>query len=67
MIGIITFHRAINYGAVLQAYALSKYINDIGGNVEIIDYKSNFISKFYNPLYPINKKFNIISICDEQT
>lgn len=56
MIGIITFHRAINYGAVLQAYALSKYINDIGGNVEIIDYKSNFISKFYNPLYPINKK-----------
>ena len=25
-VGIITFHNAHNYGAVLQAYALKKYI-----------------------------------------
>lgn len=27
-IGIITYHRAENYGSVLQAYALNKYIRD---------------------------------------
>lgn len=39
-IGILTFHRADNVGAVLQAYALSKYITDmLGIKAEIIDYK----------------------------
>lgn len=28
-IGIITYHRAENYGSVLQAYALNKYIKNI--------------------------------------
>lgn len=37
-IGIITYHRAHNYGAVLQAYALKKYLTDLGHHVEIIDY-----------------------------
>ena len=41
-IGILTYHRATNYGAVLQAYSLVNYIkkkfpND---NVEIIDYST---------------------------
>lgn len=39
-IGILTFCRADNLGAVLQAYALSKYIiESIGVTTEIIDYK----------------------------
>ena len=38
-IGIITFHWATNYGAVLQAYALEKYLITKGHIVEIIDYK----------------------------
>lgn len=39
-IGILTFHGADNLGAVLQAYALSKYITDsIGIATEIVDYK----------------------------
>lgn len=37
-IGIITFHWATNYGAVLQAYALQKYLAKEGYNVQIIDY-----------------------------
>lgn len=37
-IGIITFHRAINYGAVLQAYALKRKIDELGGSASIIDY-----------------------------
>lgn len=38
-IGILTFHWAVNYGAVLQAYALQKYLELQGHSVDIIDYK----------------------------
>ena len=37
-IGILTFHRALNYGAVLQAYALAHHLNQLGFSAEIIDY-----------------------------
>ena len=37
-IGIITFHWATNYGAVLQSYALCRYLSDLGNNVQLIDY-----------------------------
>lgn len=38
-IGIITFHWAANYGAVLQAYALSRYLEaTYNADVEIINY-----------------------------
>jgi len=38
-IGILTFHYALNYGAVLQAYALQDYIERLTGEqIEIIDY-----------------------------
>lgn len=36
-IGIITFHTANNYGAVLQCYALSEVLKDRGYDVELID------------------------------
>jgi hypothetical protein len=37
-VGLITTHFAINYGAVLQAYALQQVIKQMGLNVEIINY-----------------------------
>ncbi|MCX7986266.1 MAG: polysaccharide pyruvyl transferase family protein [Bacteroidales bacterium] len=37
-IGILTFHRAHNYGAMLQAYALMHFLDTKGYSVEIIDY-----------------------------
>lgn len=37
-IGIVTFHSALNAGAVLQAYALQTYLKQIGYQVEFIDY-----------------------------
>lgn len=49
-VGIITFHRALNYGAVLQAYALQQYLNDIGIENEIIDYRCEYIEEFYKPV-----------------
>lgn len=49
-IGILTFHDALNYGAVLQAYALQLYLaQSTGAEVELINYKPNnqksFLSK----------------------
>lgn len=37
-VGIITMHRVLNCGSVLQAFALQKKISDFGCNCEIIDY-----------------------------
>lgn len=37
-IGILTFHRAINYGAFLQAFALKYYLESLGHQVEVVDY-----------------------------
>ena len=38
-IGILTFHWATNYGAILQSYALQHTLTDMGHDVEIINYK----------------------------
>lgn len=37
-IGIITFHNALNAGAVLQAYALQTFLTQLGYQVEFINY-----------------------------
>lgn len=39
-VGIITFHAATNYGAVLQAFALQKYIMSMGHKCVLIDYRT---------------------------
>lgn len=44
-VGIITFHNAINYGALLQTYALQQTINNIGYEAIIIDYSNPRINK----------------------
>ena len=41
-IGIITFHRAINYGAVLQMYALYTYLKQQGHDPFVIDFKQTY-------------------------
>lgn len=42
-IGILTFHCAHNYGAVLQCYALQETLKQMGHNVEIIDYRPKYL------------------------
>ena len=37
-VGIINFHRANNYGAVLQAYAIMRAVSNLGYRAEIIDF-----------------------------
>jgi hypothetical protein len=46
-IGIITFHRALNYGALLQVFALQSSLDKMGYDTKIIDYRSPFIESHY--------------------
>lgn len=48
-IGILTFHRAINYGAQLQAYALQQVVSGLGCDCELVDYICPAITKSYKP------------------
>lgn len=57
-VGILTFHRAENYGAILQSFGLySKLKNiDMEDDIEIIDYRSKVIEKPYKIIYLGNEK-----------
>lgn len=46
-IATITTHAALNPGAVLQAYALSRYINDAGYDCEILNYVPPHVDESY--------------------
>lgn len=46
-VGILTFHRAHNYGAVLQCYALQEILRRKGHDVRVIDYRQPWIEEFY--------------------
>lgn len=37
-IGIVTFHKAVNYGAVLQCFALYRTVKKMGCECEVVDY-----------------------------
>ena len=57
-IGLLTFHRPINFGAILQAVALAKEIENCSGKCEIIDY----INPAFEKAYPLFHKENCSSI-----
>ena len=48
-IGIITYHRAFNYGAVLQCFALQELLKLMGHEIKVVDYRQPFIEKLYRP------------------
>ena len=62
-IGIVTTHYALNYGAVLQAFALQNYISSLGYNCEIIDYRPNRTAygRSYYPKVSNGKDFILAS------
>lgn len=49
-VGILTFHRALNYGAVLQAYALKWVCNEMGFDAHIIDYDYDAGAELAGPI-----------------
>ena len=67
-VGILTFHFAHNYGAMLQAYATLTYLCKLGYNAEIIDYRLPIIYRYnyemFGPigLYKRYREFNGVLI-----
>lgn len=49
-VGVITFHNAHNYGAVLQTYALQEKLKEMGYNTFIINYRNKQITRQYKPI-----------------
>ncbi len=43
--GILTFHRATNYGTALQAVATQKALEKLGVDAQIIDYRPQYIER----------------------
>ena len=64
-IGILTFHNAENYGAVLQAYALKTYLqkNIEHSIVDIIDYESPLIELSYK----YTRRGNMVAVVTDGT
>ena len=46
-IGILTFHCAHNYGAMLQCYALQEYLVAQGHEVSVVDYRPDYLTHGY--------------------
>lgn len=61
-IGIITYHRAENFGSALQAYALNRYLRKLSSeyNVETIDYYNEIQENMYRIFQPNNSLMNIV-------
>lgn len=54
--GVLTFHDSNNFGSVLQAYALSRCLNENGIKCEVIDFRKKEVEQLYRILkYPRNK------------
>lgn len=66
-VGILTFHKSLNYGSALQAYALLSKLGELGYEAEIIDYKQYNYEFLYTilraPVSLLNIKYNIIHLC----
>lgn len=50
-IGILTFHCAVNYGAILQVYALKEVLCRLGHDAHVIDYRPNYQTTVYQPFF----------------
>ena len=58
--GIITFHCADNFGAFWQVYALQSVINNLGVDVEIIDFRPDEL------VYPFREYIDIKKMLNER-
>lgn len=51
-VGILTFHRAENFGAALQVYALQQYLKSVNVQSVVVDYRCKKIEHQYDILSP---------------
>ncbi|MEX1198140.1 MAG: polysaccharide pyruvyl transferase family protein [Pseudohongiellaceae bacterium] len=54
-IGIVTFHYTTNYGALLQAYALTRLLTSLGYTCEVVDYRQWRAIKAYAKALFLNR------------
>ena len=52
---ITTFYKAHNYGAMLQAFALKKFLESNNYNIEFLNYKDDNIEEVYKVFSLKNK------------
>ncbi len=55
--GILTFHRADNYGAVLQCYAMQEHLKKNGIDAKVIDYTNEKILNLYKSYISLIKTY----------
>lgn len=55
-VGTITYHRAVNYGAVLQTFALQKVLDKLDVDNEVVDYRADYIEWIYKPFCMRDRK-----------
>ena len=59
-VGILTVNRAINVGAVLQAYALQEMLRSIGHDAWVINYIQPEVEKSNRPVYTFSKMIRLL-------
>lgn len=59
-LGVLTYHDSDNYGSVLQAYALSHYINTHGGHCDVIDYRKPAVQVLYRIIKPVKSRHDLL-------
>lgn len=61
-IGVLTFHFPYNCGAALQCYALTRFLQQKGAEVEVINYRpwyhQNRYTLFRNPMQAAKEEYN---------
>lgn len=63
----ITCHDVYNYGASLQAFALQEYLREQGHDVEIIDYKPDYLESKYRFSWYVPERSEYYKKCKNNT
>lgn len=58
-VGIVTFHSAHNFGAVLQCLALKTVLRDMGHDVSVIDHRNPKIEQCYSLEQGVSKNIGV--------
>lgn len=58
-INLLTFNSALSYGAVLQTYALTRVLEDLKCDVELIDFRAPFLPPVPTGLWSMKTFYNL--------
>lgn len=61
-VGIITFHASHNYGSMLQAWALQTYIQSMGHEAEIINFRPEIQKRMYRGPFSLRSRYDVKNI-----